>query len=63
MKVHVLGCSGGINRDAVTRFFLLDDNILIDAGTGVSALTLDEMRPVRYISAVKIKFISKYLRK
>jgi ribonuclease BN (tRNA processing enzyme) len=49
MKVRVLGCSGGINRDAATTSFLVDDDILIDAGTGVCDLTLEEMRRIRHI--------------
>ena len=49
MKVRVLGCSGGINRDVATTSFLVDDDILIDAGTGVCDLTLDEMRRIRHI--------------
>jgi len=49
MKVRVLGCSGGINRDVATTSFLVDDDILIDAGTGVCALPLDEMRRIKHI--------------
>lgn len=49
MKVRVLGCSGGINQNAATTSFLVDDDILIDAGTGVSELSLEEMRGIRHI--------------
>jgi ribonuclease BN (tRNA processing enzyme) len=49
MKVRVLGCSGGINQDAATTSFLIDDDILIDAGTGVCDLSLEEMRRVKHI--------------
>ena len=49
MRVRVLGCSGGINRDVATTSYLVDDDILIDAGTGVSNLSIDEMRGVRHI--------------
>lgn len=49
MRIRVLGCSGGINRNVATTSFLIDDDILIDAGTGVGDLTLDEMRRIRYI--------------
>jgi hypothetical protein len=35
MKVRVLGCSGGIKQNEATTSFLVDDYILIDAGTGV----------------------------
>lgn len=43
MKVRVLGCSGAIARDCRTTSFLIDGQILIDAGTGVGDLTLQEM--------------------
>ena len=49
MKVRVLGCSGGINQKAATTSFLIDDDILIDAGTGVCEMPLDEMRGIRHI--------------
>lgn len=49
MKVRVLGCSGGINQNVATTSFLLDDDILIDAGTGVSDLSLEEMRRIKHI--------------
>ena len=46
MKVRVLGCSGAIAKDCRTTSFLIDGDVLIDAGTGVGDLTLDEMRGV-----------------
>ena len=46
MRVRVLGCSGAIARDCRTTSFLVDDDLLIDAGTGVGDLTRDEMRRV-----------------
>lgn len=49
MKVRVLGCSGGINRGMATTSFLVDDDILIDAGTGVGDLSLEEMRRIKHI--------------
>ena len=49
MKVRVLGCSGGISKGVATTSFLIDDDILIDAGTGVCGLTLAEMRKIRTI--------------
>jgi len=49
MKVRVLGCSGAIAKDCRTTSFLIDDNILIDAGTGVGDLTLDEMRKIDHV--------------
>ena len=38
MKIKVLGCSGGIGGPARTTALLIDDDILIDAGTGVADL-------------------------
>ncbi|MDD5328833.1 MAG: 3',5'-cyclic-nucleotide phosphodiesterase [Sulfuricella sp.] len=49
MKLKVLGCSGGIGKDLRTTSFLLDDDILIDAGTGVGDLTLEELRRIDHI--------------
>lgn len=46
MKVRVLGCSGAISKDCRTTSFLIDNDVLIDAGTGVGDLTLDEMRQI-----------------
>ena len=46
MKVRVLGCSGAIAKDCRTTSFLIDGEMLIDAGTGVGDLTLEEMRRV-----------------
>ncbi|MDR1967829.1 MAG: 3',5'-cyclic-nucleotide phosphodiesterase [Burkholderiaceae bacterium] len=43
MKVRVLGCSGAIVRGCMTTAFLVDDDLLIDAGTGVGSLTDEEM--------------------
>ena len=43
MQIRVLGCSGAIAKDCRTTSFLVGDSILIDAGTGVGDLTLEEM--------------------
>ena len=43
MRVRVLGCSGAIARDCRTTVFLIDQDTLIDAGTGVGDLTREEM--------------------
>ena len=49
MKVRVLGCSGAIAKDCRTTSFLIDGDVLVDAGTGVGELTLDEMRRVDHV--------------
>lgn len=49
MKVRVLGCSGAIAQGCRTTSFLIGGRILIDAGTGVGDLTLDEMRQIDHV--------------
>jgi ribonuclease BN (tRNA processing enzyme) len=49
MKVRMLGCSGGIGAGLRTTSILVDDDILIDTGTGVGELTLKELRAVRHV--------------
>ncbi len=49
MQIRVLGCSGSIAAGSRTTAFLLDDDVLIDAGTGVGDLTLDEMTRIDHI--------------
>jgi len=46
MQVRVLGCSGAIAKDCRTTSFLVDSDLLVDAGTGVGDLTLDEMAAI-----------------
>jgi cAMP phosphodiesterase len=43
MRIKVLGCSGGIGPGLRTTGLLVDDEILIDAGTGVGDLSLAQM--------------------
>jgi ribonuclease BN (tRNA processing enzyme) len=49
MRVRVLGCSGAIAQGCRTTSFLLDDDVLIDAGTGVGDLSLEEMARVQHV--------------
>ena len=49
MNIRVLGCSGSIAAGSRTTAFLLDDDILIDAGTGVGDLTLSELSRIEHI--------------
>lgn len=49
MELRVLGCSGGIGGGRKTTSFLIDDDVLIDAGSGVSELSLEEMSRIRHI--------------
>jgi ribonuclease BN (tRNA processing enzyme) len=49
MQIRVLGCSGSIAAGSRTTSFLLDSDVLIDAGTGVGDLTLDELACIDHI--------------
>lgn len=49
MLIRVLGCSGTVAKDCRTTSFLVDDSLLVDAGTGVGDLTLDEMRRIDHV--------------
>jgi len=49
MKLRVLGCSGGIGQGLHTSSYLIDNDILLDAGTGVGDLTLAEMHQLKHI--------------
>ncbi len=49
MKVRVLGCSGAIAKDCRTTSFLIDGELLVDAGTGVGDMTLEEMCAVGHV--------------
>jgi ribonuclease BN (tRNA processing enzyme) len=49
MKLRVLGCSGGIGGELRTTSMLLDHDTLIDAGTGVGNLSINEMAQVDHI--------------
>ena len=49
MRIKILGCSGGIGGDLRTTSFLVDDDILIDAGTGVGDLLIDELAKIDHI--------------
>ena len=46
MKLRVLGCSGGIGGSLRTTSFVLDDDVLLDAGTGVGDLNIEELRRI-----------------
>ena len=49
MILNVLGCSGAIAAGCRTTAFLLDDDVLIDAGTGVGDLALDALARIDHI--------------
>jgi ribonuclease BN (tRNA processing enzyme) len=49
MQIRVLGCSGGIGHGLRTTSLLIDDDILIDCGTGVGDLEPEEMVKIQHI--------------
>ena len=49
MKIRVLGCSGGIGGGLRTTALLVDDDVLIDAGTGVGDLSLEALARIDHI--------------
>ena len=49
MKLRVLGCSGGIGARARTTSFLVDDDVLLDAGTGVEDLSVAELAAIDHV--------------
>lgn len=49
MKLSVLGCSGGIGAGLNTTSMLLNDDVLIDSGTGICVLPHEQLRHIRHI--------------
>lgn len=47
MNLEVLGCSGGVGHGLKTTTFLLDEQLLVDAGTGIELLTMEQMLKIR----------------
>lgn len=46
MKLEILGCSGGVGGERRTMALLLDQHVLIDAGSGVGDLSLARMATI-----------------
>lgn len=49
MNLRVLGCSGGIGSGLHTTAMLVDDDVLIDAGTGVGDLSIDALVNIDHV--------------
>lgn len=43
MKLHVLGCSAGIGASRRTTSLLIDDTLLVDAGSGIGDLDIGQL--------------------
>ena len=49
MNLRILGCSGGISGNRTTTSLLVDNDILIDGGTGIGELDREAMASIRHI--------------
>ena len=49
MRIRILGCSGGIGASSRTSAMLIDDDVLIDAGTGIGDLALEDLSTIRHV--------------
>lgn len=49
MKITILGCSGGIGGGRHTTSLLVDEDILIDAGSGVTTLSMAQLIAIDHV--------------
>jgi ribonuclease BN (tRNA processing enzyme) len=49
MQLRILGCSGGIGDGRHTTSFLVDEDILLDAGSGVTRLGYEELARIDHL--------------
>lgn len=49
MRIRILGCSGGIGAGSRTSAMLVDDDVLLDAGTGIGDLAIDDLHSIRHV--------------
>lgn len=49
MQVRVLGCGGGVQQGIRTTALLVDDDLLLDAGSGIGELSSAEMVGIRRV--------------
>lgn len=49
MRVRILGCSGGIGAGSRTSAMLIDDDVLLDAGTGIGDLAIEDLHSIRHV--------------
>ena len=49
MQIRILGCSGGIGGNLRTTSMLLDNDVLVDAGTGVGDLAITELLKIDHV--------------
>ena len=49
MKLTILGCSGGIGSGRHTTCFKVDDDVLIDAGSGITTLDFEQLLKIDHV--------------
>ena len=49
MRIQVLGCSGGMGDGRHTTSYRVDEDILVDAGTGLTTLSRDAIRRIDHV--------------
>jgi len=49
MRIKILGCSGGIGGKFRTTSMLVDDDVLIDAGTGLGDLSVEALAKIDHV--------------
>ncbi|MFQ5547249.1 MAG: MBL fold metallo-hydrolase [Woeseia sp.] len=49
MRIKILGCSGGIGAGSRTSAMLIDEDVLLDAGTGIGDLELEDLKSIRHV--------------
>jgi len=49
MKLTVLGCSGGIGSGRHTTCLMVDDDVLIDAGSGLTTLDFEQLVKIDHV--------------
>jgi len=49
VKIEVLGCSGGMGKDEYTTCIRINDQLLIDAGSGLGCLSQQEMLKIKHV--------------
>jgi len=49
MKINVLGCSGGIGSGLRTTALRVNSNTLLDCGTGVGDVPLEELFKIKHV--------------
>lgn len=49
MLIRILGCSGGIGAGSRTSAMLIDNDVLLDAGTGLGDLSLEDLHSIRHV--------------